>query len=144
MAHHRPRRHRLHRAGGIVSVTGTQAVLDEVQAERERQTRKHGDQSHLPHGTGGGLLWRHVPMVQPMIVDSVPAGQMADWAKSRCKAASQHEGGDGTITYEHILTEEFFEALAEDDPQVLRAELLQVAAMAVQWIEAIDRQAVSS
>jgi hypothetical protein len=32
------------------------------------------------------------------------------------------------------------EALAEDDPTLLRAELIQVAAVAVAWVEAIDRR----
>ena len=45
----------------------------------------------------------------------------------------------GQCTWLHILREEVFEAFAEDDPAKLRAELIQVAAVAVQWVEAIDR-----
>ena len=118
-------------------------VLDEVQAERERQTRKHGDQSHLPDGTGPDLVWRDVPMALPLNSDDVRAGQAAGWAKARCKAASQNEGGDGSVTFEHILTEEVLEALAESDPIRLREELIQVAATAVQWVQTIDRRTVS-
>ncbi len=40
----------------------------------------------------------------------------------------------------HILLEEVHEALAEDDPTRLRAELLQVAAVAVCWVEAIEQR----
>lgn len=118
----------------------TQAVLDEVQAERERQTRKHGDQSHLPDGTGPfRFLW--LPARDGSgSSHGYSFRELAHLTKARCKAASQNEGGDGTITFEHILTEEFFEALAEDDPVLLRTELVQVAAAAVQWIEAIDRR----
>ncbi|MFI1165600.1 hypothetical protein ACH4UM_18790 [Streptomyces sp. NPDC020801] len=41
---------------------------------------------------------------------------------------------------EPTVAEEALEALAEDDPGKLRAELVQVAAVAVAWIEAIDRR----
>ena len=99
----------------------TAGILCELAAERKRQTAKHGDQSHLPDGTGPA------------------AAGLADWAKQRTDAASQATG-DGTVTFEHILTEEWAEALAEDQPAALRAELIQVAAVAVQWIEAIDKR----
>ena len=65
---------------------------------------------------------------------------LAEWAKARTDAAAQR-GGDGSVTFEHILTEEWAEAMAESDPDALRAELVQVAAVAVQWIEAIDIRA---
>jgi hypothetical protein len=42
---------------------------------------------------------------------------------------------DGTIALEEV-----FEALVETDPAKLRDELLQVAAVAVAWVEAIDRR----
>jgi len=113
----------------------TESVLAELLAERQRQAVKHGDQSHLPDGTGpdGWLsmddhyLRRH----------GVRRDDLAEWAKSRTDKASQRDG-DGSITFEHILTEEWAEAMAECDPGALRAELVQVAAVAVQWIEAID------
>jgi malonyl CoA-acyl carrier protein transacylase len=44
------------------------------------------------------------------------------------------------VTWEHILTEEHYEAMAEEDPTRLREELIQVAAVAVAWVEAIDRR----
>ena len=37
---------------------------------------------------------------------------------------------------------ELSEALAETDPTRLRAELLQVAAVAVRWVTAIDERAM--
>lgn len=115
----------------------TEDVLAEVYAERIRQTDKHGDQSHLPDGTGPDVVVRDLPVT----VDRWAwASNLAHWAKARCKAASQNEGGDGTITYERILTEEWAEAIAESDPAKLRAELIQVAATAVQWVETIDQR----
>lgn len=48
----------------------------------------------------------------------------------------------GKGTWRHILNEEVFEAYAETDPILLRAELVQVGAVTAAWIEAIDRRGV--
>ena len=111
------------------------SIYDEVRAERERQTAKHGDQAHLPDGTGPYVLGG-------LVADEsyTYAVGLARWAKARTDAAAQ-SGGDGSVTFEHILTEEWAEAMAESSPSALRAELVQVAAVAVQWIEALDLRA---
>jgi hypothetical protein len=59
------------------------------------------------------------------------------------REACQMATADGRVTWRHILTEEVYEAFAESDPTKLRAELVQVAAVAVQWIQAIDRRPTS-
>ena len=118
----------------------TKTVLDEVAAERERQTAKHGDQSHLPMGTGPEQVLTDLPTSWwHDDHGDVDVDALAPWARRRCKAASENEGGDGTITFEHILTEEWAEVLEEDDPARLRVELIQLAATAVQMVEALDR-----
>ena len=96
----------------------TKYILTEVSAERARQDAKWGEQNH-PDGTGGPS-----------------SEEMVRLAKARCDQAAR----DGGLTYEMILTEEFYEALAEIDPEKLRTELIQVAAVAVAWIECIDRR----
>lgn len=102
----------------------TAAVLGEVAAERGRQDAKWGQQNH-PDGTGpyasvrGGNAW-----------------EIAGMARAWC----QHKAAMGKVTWLDILTEETAEAFAEDDRQRLRAELIQVAAVAVAWIEDIDRR----
>jgi hypothetical protein len=96
----------------------TKAVLKEVAAERGRQQETWGEQNH-PDGTGTTSLRG--------------AGGLS---RERCDAAF----AEGNGTWEHILTEEVYEAFAEQDPAALRAELVQVAAVAVAWIEAIDRR----
>ncbi len=120
-------------------MTRTQ-ILAEVARERVRQTEKHGDQSHLPDGTG--------PYEQPLIGNGAsplqPDGTavarwLAWWAKRETDRAARH----GAVTFRDILLEEVFEALAESDPAALRTELVQVAAVAVQWVEAIDARAPS-
>lgn len=105
----------------------TTAVLAELAAERARQTAKHGDQSRLPSGTGrdADLWWL-----------SGSFGRLACTARDTTQAHAE----SGTVSFADILLEEVFEALAEAEPARLRAELVQVAAVAVQWVEAIDRR----
>ncbi|HET6916637.1 MAG TPA: hypothetical protein VFH56_11160 [Acidimicrobiales bacterium] len=102
-------------------------ILAEVDEERVRQNAKWGEQNH-PDGTGPD--WRWVAIFRQ------PFAQCAEIAKLQV----DYDAKRGQSTYMGILAEEFFEALAEDDPANLRAELVQVAAVAVAWIEAIDRR----
>lgn len=98
--------------------TGLDRVLADVTVEREAQHDTWGIQQ-LPDGTGP--RWATV----------------ADDARRECERAA----AAGELTWRHVLVEEVAEALAEDDPARLRAELVQVAAVAVQWLQAVDRQA---
>lgn len=93
-------------------------VLEEVAAERIRQNAKWGEQNH-PDGTG-----------QPH------AAHKPYRARKDCESAFE----EGRGTWRHILIEEVAEAEAESDVWRLREELIQVAAVAVAWIEAIDRR----
>lgn len=111
-------------------------TLAEVSEERGRQERKWGQQDH-PDGTGPWLLLWGMPTT---LAGHARARNIERWARDRCQRAPD-EGGD---TYERILTEKWAEAIAADDPEKLRTELLQVAAVAVAWIEAIDRRRPAS
>jgi hypothetical protein len=95
-----------------------QAVLAEVLEERIRQDEKWGEQNP-PDGTGG-----------PGRADD------ADQARRFCDESFKN----GTGTWAAILGEEVAEALAESDPNKLRAELIQCAAVCTSWVEAIDRR----
>ena len=99
--------------------TTTPDVLSDVYEERDRQDSRWGQQNH-PDGTG----------------DKITCKFDADRARRRCQTAF----AAGTGTWRHVLEEEVFETFAEVDPVALRAELVQVAAVAVAWIEAIDRR----
>lgn len=121
----------------------TAAVLEEVAAERARQDARWGEQNH--------------PDVDPRDIDIVTRNEYAfrarrwkeinaerssDTESRRCAVCTaagphQHTAWDG------VLLEEVYEALAEDDEQRRRAELVQVAAVAVAQIEAIDRRAAA-
>jgi hypothetical protein len=96
----------------------TDRVLSEILAERIDQDTKWGEQNH-PDGTA--LLGSKAN---------------ADQARQICQRAARAD----EVTWNHILTEEFLEAMAEDNPGRLRAELVQIAAVAVAWVEAIDRR----
>lgn len=102
---------------GLAAQTPTSRVLAEVAAERVRQEAKFPEQ-HLPDGT------------------NELHGETAEYWKIRTDNAA----ADGTLTWKHVLSEEFHEALAETNPARLRAELIQVAAVAARWVEDIDRR----
>jgi predicted house-cleaning noncanonical NTP pyrophosphatase (MazG superfamily) len=92
-------------------------VLADVAAERAAQDAMWGVQD-LPDGTGAEYT------------------AAADDAKRDCREAWT----GARLTWRHILAEEFCEALAETDPGALRTELIQTAAVAVKWVQAIDRR----
>lgn len=92
----------------------------EVDTERQAQLAKWGDQHH-PDGTGD-QRWRDAANYVRREVD--------DAARS------------GNTTWRDILREEVFEAMAESDPAKLRAELVQVAAVAQAWIADLDSREV--
>ena len=100
----------------------TGRVLADIRAERSRQREKHGDQTHLPDGTGSAV-----------------AKHLAKVYRKQCQD-NAFDTGDGTVSFQDILLEEVWEALAEADPAALRKELIQVAAVATQWVEAIDQR----
>ncbi|NBE80329.1 hypothetical protein GVV04_04855 [Micromonospora sp. NEAU-HG-1] len=94
-------------------------MLYEIARERSRQDVQWGEQNH-PDGT-----------------------EESRWDKEaavRARALCQHLAARGELTWTAILSEEIAEAYAETDPAKLREELIQVAAVAVAWVEAIDRR----
>lgn len=93
------------------------AILVEVGRERVRQDEEWGEQNH-PDGTD--TRWAVV----------------ADGMKAKC----QIKADKGTLTFRDIFEEEIWEAYGEEDPERLRVELVQAAAVLVAWIGAIDRR----
>ncbi len=93
------------------------AIANEVHAEIHRAWVKFGPQHHLPNGTGGPLFERYATLA---------------------KRDTDEAAADGRVTWQHVLQEEVYEAFAETDPGRLRTELLQVAAVAMRWVDAID------
>lgn len=99
-------------------------VLTEVACERQLQDDKWGEQNH------------------PDIWDETPE-KIQTTRRYAAKVAQNFKeinDSDQPLDWANILSEEFYEAIAEEDPAKLREELIQVAAVAVAWIEAIDRR----
>lgn len=97
-------------------------VLLDVLNERQAQDKKWGEQNHRD--------FYHD--CDPRFLEFV-----REQNTQLCDAAAKA----GTLSWEHILNEEVSEAYAtENDPAHLRRELVQIAAVCVAWIEAIDRR----
>ena len=100
----------------------TRVVLGQLAEERMRQRVTWGEQHH-PDGTSGHNFRRQ-----------------ADAARRSCQAAAR----GGYLTWLHILREEFWEAMAETEPDRLRYELLQAVAVGVAWIEDLDSRTAAA
>lgn len=101
-------------------------ILHEVRAERERQTQLWGDDRQLPH-----LAFSDT------VIDLPETDDIKEF----------NDTHPNTTGWAELLVEEVLEAVDESyklqvgsilDPSALREELVQVAALAVAWIEAID------
>lgn len=93
-------------------------VLLEVALERTSQDAKWGEQNH-DSGCGEKAY-----------------GYMRDCYREIYETSAVL----GRVTWADVMLEEVYEALSEEDPKKLRAELLQVAAVAVAWVECLDRK----
>jgi hypothetical protein len=116
----------------IVRAYTTQPVLGEVLAERIRQDEKWGEQnwpSFIPR--------TFADMERENIARSGYYGILTEIA---AKHNTQRRFAMQTGTYADIFVEEVAEAIGALDEAHLREELVQVAAVAVAWIEAIDRR----
>ncbi len=89
----------------------------EIARERVAQVEKWGEQNH-PDGTS----------------------EDNEFLALCAREAYENAAKGGALTWLDVLREETEEVAAETDPEKLRAELVQVAAVAVAWIEAIDRR----
>lgn len=105
-------------------------VLIEVGGERARQFRLHGNNLENESGTGPEVQW------------AAPLAGFTGAGASRLEGALRiaynktYETSDH-VTWLQILLEEFSEVAKESDPEKLRTELIQVAAVAVSWAEKI-------
>ena len=60
--------------------------------------------------------------------------------ETRAKFMCDKTFDDGVGTYAHIALEEFSEVVSEFDIKKRRAELIQLTAVCMGWLEAIDRK----
>lgn len=107
------------------SPAGLERVLTEVAAERRRQQQKFGEPDYPLHSrqdaTGALTLGR-------------PYGQLAN----ALKAEGARRGPDDA--WDRIALEELLEAVSETDSAKAREEWIQLAAVAVQIVQVMDRR----
>jgi len=96
-------------------------IFEEIRAERQRQDEKFGEQNHR------------------MVYD----GFDVEMCKRTLETIRQHNkkfGEKGKSDWYFILAEEFLEAFAETEPEKQREKMIQVAAVAVNIIEYLDKK----
>jgi hypothetical protein len=108
----------------------TVAVLLEVREERARQFARYGPNRENADGTGPAVAW-----LSPIC--RVPADIVEPLFRHDYE---MRELEDGAPTWMALVREEVAEAFKEEDPLRLRAELLQVAALCVSWMEKLDER----
>lgn len=94
-----------------------------IAREENRQLDLWGIQDH-PDGTG-----------------------LHEWQRvraARAKLQCDYKAQRGRVTWSDIFLEEAFEVDAESEPAKLIEELVQVAAVAKQWIKAIHRREITN
>lgn len=111
------------------------AILDEVAVERDRQIQLWGIQDH--------------PSLAPQVLsaqdDDYRAAVFARYYRIATAGVARRACDDAFAakrgTYAHVLIEEVAEVIdCLDDEIAMRAELIQVAAVAAAWVETIDRR----
>ena len=103
-------------------------VIAEVCAERARNRARWGEQNYPSSASLGGP--------GACLLYGIPTERAAKETVARATK-------DGCLTWADVLLEEFAEAVAATDDVARRGELVQVAAVALAWIECIDRRAAS-
>ncbi|MGW3992175.1 hypothetical protein ACWEF6_01680 [Amycolatopsis sp. NPDC004772] len=109
---------------GSLVVPDKWADLSAAEREMDRQDALWGEQNH------------------PDIGGELPG----DWSRlyagnaDRWKALNAERVHYGQLGWDGILLEEVYEALGEADETKMREELIQVAAVALQWAGAIRRR----
>jgi hypothetical protein len=117
---------------------GAEDVCHEILVERARQDAKWGEQNHPD--ADPVLLDRYAREERP-IDHQVLAADVEIPTGDRGRFITEHAAAIGRVHWSAILVEEVAEVVEEiGNDERLRAELVQVAAVAVAWIEAIDRR----
>lgn len=103
-------------------------IFGAATAEVLRARELHGDQTHLPLGIGPDrrILDDLSQFFTSMNYWEVNNTELADSARRLCQDAASTQEGD---TWGKICLEEFFEMFAEDDPDKVETEAIQVMAM---------------
>lgn len=106
-----------------------EAIIQEIKAERMYQEGKWGQQNH--------------PILDPMLTNRGGERMCEEYeipSENRAKQMCDIHAKRKDLTYMHILIEEVSEvASSGNDIELLRKELIQVAAVTIAMIESLDR-----
>lgn len=111
-------------------------IFAAIKSERAAQENKWGEQNHpmLPV-----LTYSPIALSSSSVALKVCA-ELGIPTEDRAKELTDLRAQQGELSYFHILQEEVSEAVcALDDYESMRKELIQVAAVTVAMIQALDR-----
>lgn len=114
----------------MIKTKKIQSIFGEILEERHRQDEKWGTQN--------------LPCLNETILKNGTSSQMTKFygiktefgAKQMCDKATENK----CLTFAHIAIEEMAEILSEFDTENRRTEIIQLAAVLVQWVENIDKK----
>ena len=107
----------------------TMRVLAEVAEHRHWQAERYHDMNQtMPHGVGPDVEW--MPGLR-LTAEEIETLIRRDWDYDVDPDPAQH-------SWMRLMREEVAEAFGCPDTACLRTELVQIAAVAVSWIEKID------
>lgn len=116
-------------------------VLEKIFEHRIEQVERYGHNDDKADGTGPDVCW--IPGlrtgVQPGPGLPTPENTATE-IEAIFRRAYERNGGDGEVTWMELVREEIAESFAEEDQDLLEAELTQVAALCVSWIETIQKR----
>jgi hypothetical protein len=124
------------------------SVRATIQQQAAWQARKYGEwNERMPDGTGRDVNWL-APVTRQMYLNpsSVITGKVieglfrSEWDFPKDGTPQQQEAAAAACSWLRILREEVAEAFAAATPEALRAELIQIAAVAQNWAETIERR----
>jgi hypothetical protein len=125
----------------LTKALGVLAVGAEVAAEIQSAREKHGDQLETPIGNGRTASLLHdlaKTLSSKRHLAYLENGELEELAKAYCQGRTPSPEVEGD-SWMKIIFEEFAEALAAEGADV-RAELIQLAAMAQAAVLAYDHQ----
>lgn len=108
-------------------------VLARVREHRHEQVARYGLQrgaQGLADGTGPGVPW-----LPKAALGAVLYGAGAQAIERAFRLDYNLHGGDAGANWMRLVREEIAESFAENDPDRLAEELVQVAALCVSWLE---------
>jgi hypothetical protein len=115
----------------------TISVMSDVVMELERQVAKWGEQNHpdfyMQHDLHTGKPVGPLPLPQRFTYYGIPTDEDA---KKDCDNAA----GRGRLNWGHILVEEISESFGTTNDADLEMELIQSAAVIVNWVRCIRRR----